>query len=79
MKLHHAIVDNTKQVQRLQGGDMSASIHKSQDMKKIVNYVLYEGKEVFDKRLDNPEAIIRMNRVLYMAKADGQLYDVVYR
>ena len=47
-------------------------------MKKIVNYALYEGKEVFDRRLDNPDTIIYMNKVLSMAKADGHLYDVVF-
>lgn len=44
----------------------------------MVNYAQYKGKEAFDKRLDNPEAINRMNKVLSMAKADGNLYDVVF-
>ena len=43
-----------------------------------MNYVQYKGKEAFDKRLDNPEAIIHMNKILSMAKADGNLYDVVF-
>ncbi len=59
-------------------GYISASIHKSQDRKKVVNYVQYKGKEAFDKRLDNPEAIVRMNKVLSIAKADGHLYDIVF-
>ena len=77
-QLVDALVETTKQVWRLQDGYISASIHKSQDMKRVVNYVQYKGKEAFDKRLDNPEAVIRMNRVLSMAKADGHLYDVVF-
>ena len=77
-QLVDALVETTKQVWRLQDGYVSASIHKSQDMKKVINYVQYKGKEAFDKRLDNPEAIIRMNKVLSMAKADGHLYDVVF-
>ena len=77
-QLVDALVETTKQVWRLQDGYVSASIQKSQDMKRVVNYVQYKGKEAFDKRLDNPEARIRMNRALLMAKADGHLYDVVF-
>ncbi|VFJ14400.1 antibiotic biosynthesis monooxygenase [Candidatus Nitrosocosmicus franklandus] len=73
-----ALVETTNKVWRLQDGYISASIHKSQDKKRVVNYVQYKGKETFDKRLDNPEAIIHMNKVLSMAKADGHLYDVVF-
>lgn len=77
-QLVDALVETIKQVWRLQDGYISASIHKSQDRKKVVNYVQYKGKEAFDKRLDNPEAIIRMNKVLSIAKAEGHLYDVVF-
>ncbi len=77
-QLVDALIETTKQVWCLQDGFISASIHKSKDRKKVVNYVQYKGKEAFDKRLDNPEAIIRMNEVLSMAKADGNLYDVVF-
>ena len=77
-QLVDALIETTRQVWRLQDGFISASIHKSKDRKKVVNYVQYKGKEAFDKRLDNPEAIIRMNKVLSMAKADGNLYDVVF-
>ena len=77
-QLVDALIETTKQVWRLQDGFISANIHKSKDRKKVVNYVQYKGKEAFDRRLDNPEAIIRMNKVLSMAKADGNLYDVVF-
>ena len=77
-QLVDALVETTKQVWRLQDGYVSASIHKSQDMKKVVNYVQYKGKKAFDKRLDNPKAIIHMNKILSIAKADGHLYDVVF-
>ncbi len=77
-QLVDALIETTRQVWRLQDGFISASIHKSKDRKKVVNYVQYKGKEAFDKRLDNPEAIIHMNKVLSMAKADGNLYDVVF-
>ncbi len=77
-QLVDALIETTRQVWRLQDGFISASIHKSKDRKKVVNYVQYKGKEAFDKRLDNPEAVIHMNKVLSMAKADGNLYEVVF-
>ena len=77
-QLVDALIETTKQVWRLQDGYISASIHKSKDRKKVVNYVQYKGKEAFDRRLDDPQAIIRMNKVLSIAKADGHLYDVVF-
>lgn len=72
------LMEITKQVWRLQDGFISASIHKSHDRRRVVNYVQYRGKEAFDKRLDNPDAIVRMNKILSIAKADGHLYEVVY-
>jgi len=77
-QLVDALIETTLRVWHLQDGYISASIHKSKDRKKVVNYVQYKGKEAFDRRLDNPEAIIRMNKVLSMSKADGHLYDVVF-
>ena len=77
-QLVDTLIEITKEVWRSQDGFISASVHKSKDGKKVVNYVQYKGKEAFDKRLDNPEAVIRMNKVLSMAKADGHLYDVVF-
>jgi hypothetical protein len=73
-----AIIDTTQKVWCLQDGYISASIHKSKDGKKVTNYVQYKGKGGLDRRLDNPEAILHMNKVLSMAKTDGNLYDVVF-
>lgn len=73
-----ALIGTTKKVWHLQDGYISASIHKSRDRKKVVNYVQYKSKEAFDKRLDDPQAMVHMNKILSMAKADGNLYDVVF-
>jgi hypothetical protein len=53
-QLVDALIETTKQVWRLQDGYVSASIHKSKNRKRVVNYVQYKGKEAFDRRLDNP-------------------------
>ena len=77
-QLVDALIETTNKVWRLQDGFVSASIHKSKDGKKVVNYVQWKGKGAFDRRLDDPEAIVQMNKVLSMAKADGNLYEVVF-
>ena len=38
-QLVDALIETTRQVWRLQDGFISASIHKSKDRKKVVNYV----------------------------------------
>ena len=77
-QLIDALIETTKKVWRLQDGFVSASIHKSKDGKKVANYVQWKWKGAFDRRLDDPQAIVQMNKVLSMAKAEGNLYDVVF-
>jgi quinol monooxygenase YgiN len=77
-KLVDILVEAAEQVWNLQDGFISATIHKSLDGKKVVNYLQWKSKEAFEKRLDDPQAIIKMNKVLSMAKANGNLYQVVF-
>jgi len=77
-ELVNTLIETTRRVWHLQDGFISASIHKSVDGKKVVNYVQWKGRQAFDKRLDDPQAIIQMNKILSMARADGHLYEVVF-
>ena len=55
-QLVDALIETTRQVWRLQDGFISASIHKSKDRKKVVNYVT--GTKV--KKHSIRDLIIRM-------------------
>ena len=72
------LVEAAEQVWNLQDGFISATIHKSFDGKKVVNYLQWKSKEAFETRLKDPQAIIKMNKVLSMARASGSLYEVVF-
>jgi len=77
-KLTDILVEAAEQVWNLQDGFISATIHKSLDGKKVVNYLQWKSKEAFENRLKDPQAIIKMNKVLSMARASGSLYEVVF-
>jgi len=69
------LIETTEQVMNKQEGFISANIHKSLDGIHVVNYAQWESKEAFEK---NPKAIVHMNEVLTIAKADGSLYEVAF-
>ena len=77
-KLTDILVEAAEQVWNLQDGFISATIHNSLDGKKVVNYLQWKSKEAFENRLKDPQAIIKMNKVLSMARASGSLYEVVF-
>ena len=77
-KLTDILVEAAEQVWNLQDGFISATIHKSLDGKKVVNYLQWKSKEAFENRLKDPQAIIKMNKVLSMATASGNLYEVAF-
>lgn len=77
-RLVDILIETTEQVMNKQDGFISANIHKSLDGTHVVNYAQWKSKEAFEKMLKNPRAILHMNEVLTIAKADGSLYKVVF-
>jgi quinol monooxygenase YgiN len=77
-RLVDILIETTEQVMNKQEGFISANIHKSLDGTHVVNYAQWESKEAFEKMLKNPKAIMHMNEVLTLAKADGSLYEVAF-
>ena len=77
-RLVDILIETTEQVMNKQEGFISANIHKSLDGTRVVNYAQWESKEAFEKMLKNPKAIVHMNEVLTIAKADGSLYEVAF-
>lgn len=77
-KLIDLLIDATKKIINKQEGFISANIHKSLDGTQVVNYAQWKSQEAFEKMLKNPKAIVHMNEILNIAKADGRLYNVVF-
>jgi quinol monooxygenase YgiN len=77
-RLIDLLIAATKKVMNKQEGFISANIHKSLDGTRVVNYAQWKSREAFEKTLKNPKAIVHMNEILTIAKADGSLYEVVF-
>ena len=57
-------------------GFVSASIHKSRDGVRVVNYAQWESEAAFEAMARDPRAQEHMKAVSKIATADFHLYDV---
>jgi heme-degrading monooxygenase HmoA len=58
-------------------GFVSATIHKSADGVRVVNYAQWHSREDFEAIFNNPEATAHMKPIMEIAKFDAHLYEVV--
>ena len=75
------LIEATEQIMKKQEDFISANIHRSLDGTAVVNYSLWNSKDVFGKMLNNLQAqiyIIHMNDILNIAGSDGRLHEVVF-
>jgi len=72
------LVEATEKTMRQVPGFISASIHKSLDGARVVNYAQWRSRQDFEAMRNNPQAQAHMKRLLEIAKADFHLYEVVH-
>jgi quinol monooxygenase YgiN len=71
------LVDATNQVMRGRNGFLSASIHKSEDGTRILNYAQWASKADFEAMRGDPEAQVHMRECAALAKSfDPRIYTV---
>jgi quinol monooxygenase YgiN len=58
-------------------GFVSASIHKSTDGARVVNYAQWRSPGDLEAMLKNPDAQAHIKPITELAQADAHLYDVV--
>ncbi len=58
-------------------GFVSASIHKSTDGTRVVNYAQWRSPGDLETMLKNPDAQEHIRPIMGIAQADPHLYDVV--
>jgi quinol monooxygenase YgiN len=58
-------------------GFVSASIHKSTDGARVVNYAQWRSRDDLSAMLENPAAQEHIRPIMEIARADPHLYDVV--
>lgn len=75
-KLVDTLLEATQQVMKRMPGFISASIHKSYDGTKVVNYAQWKSRQDFEAMTKNPEAIPHMKACAELARFDPILCEV---
>src|ERR1700735_4597908 len=70
------LVEATKKTMQHIPGFVSASIHKSLDGVRVVNYAQWRSKEDWEAMMGSPEAQKHMKPFFEIAKVDFHLYEV---
>jgi quinol monooxygenase YgiN len=76
-QLVQMLVDATEQTMKQLPGFVSASIHKSLDGKKVVNYAQWRSQQDFDAMRQNPGAAPHMAAAGKLATFDPIVCEVV--
>ena len=69
--------DATEDVMRHQPGFVSASIHRSLDGNKVVNYAQWESREAFAAMFNDPQAGAHLTRLAEIGTPAPALCEVV--
>ena len=75
-RLVDLLVEATENTMKNLPGFVSATIHKSADGVRVVNYAHWRRREDFAAILKNPEATAHMKPIMEIAKFDAHLYEV---
>lgn len=76
-ELAQVLADATKQTMKHLPGFISASIHKSFDGHKVVNYAQWQSREDFEAMTKHPDAIPHMKAAVALAKFEPILGEVL--
>lgn len=76
-QLVNLLIDATEKTMRRLPGFVSASIHRSLDRKRVVNYAQWRSKQDFEAMRSNPEAMPHMQAAGALASFDPIVCEVV--
>ena len=76
-ELAQTLIDATDQTMKRMPGFISASIHKSFDGHKVVNYAQWKSRADFEAMTKHPDAIPHMKASAALAKFEPILCEVV--
>jgi quinol monooxygenase YgiN len=75
-KVLDLLVNATEKTMKNLPGFVSASIHKSLDGVRVVNYAQWRSQADFEAMTKNPEAQAHMKPLMETASSDFHLYEV---
>ncbi len=76
-RLIDLLVEATEAIMKELPGFVSASIHKSADGVRVVNYAQWRSRDDFEAAMNNAEARAHIAPIMEIAQADPHLYEVV--
>jgi hypothetical protein len=76
-RLVDVLIAATERTMKQMQGFISASIHKSYDGTKVVNYAQWKTREDFEAMTRNPNAIPHMKAAAALARFDPILCEVI--
>jgi quinol monooxygenase YgiN len=76
-KVVDMLVKATETTMKKIPGFVSASIHKSLDGVRVVNYAQWRSPEDFEAMRNNPEAQAHVKPLMEISKPDFHLYEVI--
>lgn len=78
-RLIEMLAEATETVMRGQSGFISASLHKSEDATRVVNYAQWASKTDFEAMRADPKAQVHMKQCAELAKGfDPVIYTVAW-
>ncbi len=75
-KVVEMLVKATESTMKKIPGFISATIHKSLDGIRVVNYAQWRSQQDFEAMRNNPEAQAHMKPLMEISKPDFHLYEV---
>lgn len=75
-QLADTLIETTEGWVKSLPGFVSASIHKSLDGTKVVNYAQWETKDGFDLMMSNPQVRARMGSAMQLGRPEPHFYTV---
>lgn len=76
-KVVEMLVKATESTMKEIPGFVSATIHKSLDGVRVVNYAQWRSQQDFEAMRNNPEAQVHMKPLMEISKPDFHLYEVI--
>jgi heme-degrading monooxygenase HmoA len=77
-ELADVLIEATEHTMRHLPGFISASIHKSFDGRRVINYAQWQSREAFEAMLRHPDARPHMTRAAALASFEPILCEVAH-
>lgn len=75
-QLVDTLIQTTEGWAKAQPGFIAATIHKSLDETRVVNYAQWKNKAAFDRLMSDPQMRARMSLAVHLGEPEGHFYTI---